>query len=124
MNTKQHTHVSRLCLSLLAAGICTHVTAEELLFSLAASADNFELGSGFATAGDLNGDGVIDVAVADRSGRVNTFYASGIVHVVSGADGSLIRNYTGVPSISQSFGSSLASLNADGDGIPDLAIGA
>lgn len=124
MNIQQHTHAYRLCLCLLAAGLCTHAMAEELLFSLAASADNFELGSGFATAGDLNGDGVVDVAVADRSARVNTLYASGIVHLVSGTDGSLIRNYTGVPAASQSFGTSLASLNADGDGVPDLAIGA
>ncbi|MES2922892.1 MAG: hypothetical protein V4819_15160 [Verrucomicrobiota bacterium] len=90
---------------------------------MAPSIDHFELGSAFSSAGDVNGDGVIDVAVADRSGKVDSKFASGIVHLVNGTNGLLIRSYTGVPAPSQNFGFSLVALNADGDGIPDLAVG-
>jgi hypothetical protein len=117
-----HIPTAGLCMTLI-AGFCPTVSAEKLKFSLAADADHLELGTGFATAGDLDGDGIADVAVADRSGRVNSFVASGIVHIVSGADGSPIRSYVGVPAPSQNFGSSLATLKADGDEIPDLAVG-
>jgi hypothetical protein len=107
----------------LFAGLCPGVSAEKLKFSLAADADHLELGTGFAVAGDLNGDGIPEVAIADRSGRVNSFVASGIVHIVSGADGAPIRSYVGVPALSQNFGSSLVTLKADSDAIPDLAVG-
>jgi hypothetical protein len=115
--------VANGCMALLAAGLCPHLIAAELNFSLVADADHSELGSGFAAVGDLNADGVVDVAVADRSARVGTYFGSGIVHIVSGADGSLLRTYQGDPAASQYFGSSLVALNADGDGIPDLAVG-
>ncbi len=123
MKYTQHNNTSRLCLSLLATGICSNAMSGELQFSLAATADHQELGSGFAALGDLTGDGVTDVAVADRSARVASFLGSGIVHLVSGTDGALIRSYEGTPAASQAFGSSLVALNADGDGVPDLAVG-
>jgi FG-GAP repeat len=117
-------NMSRLCLSLLAAGICPNaLAAGELQFSLAATASHMELGSEFAVLGDLTGDGVVDIAVADRSAIVASSYGSGIVHLVNGVDGSLIRSYEGTPAASQGFGSSLVALNANGDGIPDLAVG-
>lgn len=124
MKTSTRKPLSWLGLSLLAAGLSPHLAAAQLKFSLAASVDNFELGSGIAAAGDLNADGVTDIAVADRSARVGTCFASGCVEIVSGADGSLLRSYTGSPAASQSFGSALVTLNADGDAIPDLAVGA
>ncbi|MDX1681127.1 MAG: integrin alpha [Akkermansiaceae bacterium] len=85
---------------------------------------NFEFGSGFCLAGDIDGDGVLDVAIADRTARVDGFFASGKVQVVSGKDGSLIRTYLGEPSMAQYFGFSMASLDANGDGVSDLAVGA
>lgn len=120
--TRTHVPTAGLCITLI-AGICPQLSAEKLQFSLAADADHLELGTGFAAVGDLTGDGVADVAIADRSGRVDSFVASGIVHLISGADGSPIRNYVGVPAPSQNFGSSLVALHADGDAILDLAVG-
>jgi hypothetical protein len=125
MTTKSNqTMQTLLRLSVAVAGIPSLVHAEELLFSLAPSSEHFELGSAFAAIGDVNGDGVIDVAVADRSGRVGGFFASGIVHLVSGADGSAIRDLTGTPANSQNFGVAMAGLDVDGDGVMDLAVGA
>ena len=121
-NTQNHIRAAGLCMTLF-AGFHSPISAEELKFSLAADVDNLELGSGFAAAGDLNGDGIVDVAIADRSGRVDSRIGSGIVHLVSGADGSPIRNYVGAPAASQYFGAAMAALDADGDGIPDLAVG-
>lgn len=112
------------CLPLAIAGVSQQAAGEEFLFTLSASPDHGELGSGFSAAGDVNGDGVVDVAVADRSGRVAGWFGSGMVYLVSGTDGSVIRSYVGTPAEAQGFGSSLVGLNADGDSIPDLAIGA
>ena len=121
--TPRH-NVFRFCLPMMAAGISIHTHAAELLFSLAPSASHSQLGSGFAPAGDVDGDGIPDVAVADRSGQVASFLGSGIVHLASGVDGSIIRSYEGSPAGSQAFGFSLVALDADGDAIPDLAVGA
>lgn len=114
------------CLALsLALGLLLSSQAAELKFSLAASEYNSQLGSDFAVTGDLNGDDIPDLAVADPRYRGGgTTLGSGIVYIVSGADGSLIRNYEPVPAPSQAFGTALAALDADGDAVLDLAIGA
>ena len=121
----KHTHTTPkkwLGLSLLPI-LFQPLAAQDPTFSLAAAGDNFEFGTAFAAAGDVNGDGMPDIAVSDRSARVDSFFASGAVYVLSGLDGSLLRRHTGNPAPSQNFGSSLASLDADGDGSPDLAVG-
>lgn len=123
MKNKQHSQSIRICLSLLAVGLGPQSHAEELLFTLAPSSDHLELGSAFTMAGDLNADGVNDIAISDRSAKVGGFIGSGIVHIVSGVDGSPLRDYAGVPASSQSFGSAFATLDADGDGVLDLAVG-
>src|SRR5512145_3227662 len=122
MKYTTHTPLSWLGLPLLSL-LCPTLAAQDPTFSLVASSNHLELGSAFASAGDLNADGVIDFAVADRSARVNSLMSSGSVQILSGADGSLLRTYTGSPASSQGFGSSLATLDANGDGIPDLAVG-
>lgn len=99
--------------------------AADLEFSLVAAADNGQLGSAFAVVADRDDDGVSDFAVSDpgyRSG--GSLFGSGIVYVVSGTDGSVIESYEGAPASSQSFGAAVAALDADGDGITDLAVGA
>lgn len=93
-------------------------------FSLVADTHNAQLGSAFASLGDLDGDGITDLAVADQSARVDDHLSSGLVYVISGADGTILRIHEGTPAPSQLFGFALASLDADGDGLPDLAVGA
>lgn len=104
--------------------LALEASSEDPNISLVAGADNFEFGSAFSTAGDINQDGVFDIAVADRSARVNGEFASGIVYIISGSDGSILRTYAGIPARSQNFGFSMARLDSNGDGIDDLAIGA
>ena len=114
-----------LRLSLLALAGPLALTAAEPGFTLSPTADHGQLGTGFTAAGDIDGDGITDIAVTDpgyRSG--GTLFGSGVVHIVSGADGTTLRSYEGSPAESQYFGLGLASLDADGDGALDLAIGA
>ncbi len=95
------------------------------------SSDNF--GSSVASLGDLDGDGVADLAVGatgDDTGGVS----GGAVHVLlMKADGTVksstkIANRTeGGPTLANGdrFGRSVASLSdLDGDGVADLAVGA
>jgi len=97
----------------------------ELSYSLAPAANNVQLGSAFAGLDDLDGDGIADFAVADQSFIQDVrLFSSGMVCVVSGADGSLIRSHEGAPASSQFFGMEMAVLDADRDGVADLAVGA
>ncbi len=77
------------------------------------------LSSPFVAVDDLNGDGIIDLACGD-------LYASGwqgAVHLISGADGSVLLSILG-GSNDDSFGYSLARCeDADGDGLADLLVG-
>ena len=98
--------------------------AAELEFSIAATNDNFALGSAFAAVGDWNADGTDDFAVSDPQLTADGFFSSGAAYIISGADGQILDEFGGQPSQSQFFGASLASLDADGDGILDLAVGA
>jgi hypothetical protein len=109
----------------MAAGLSFSLPAAEPAFSLIPTVDNFQLGAAFAAIGDLNGDGTVDFAVSDPSYRSGgTLLGSGRVYLVSGADGTTLRSYETDPAQAQYFGLSLAALDADGDGIPDLAVGA
>jgi hypothetical protein len=80
-----------------------------------------QFGKSLAMLGDVDGDGVCDVAV----GSVHTAGSNeGAVYLYSGASGTLIRRIDGVQN-QEFFGCALAPLNdVDGDGVPDLAIGA
>ena len=75
--------------------------------------DNVQLGP------DVDGDGAADVLVADPQGG-DRF--AGVVHLYSGASGSLLRTWAADAS-SYYFGNA-ASLgpDTDGDGVPDVAI--
>ena len=79
-------------------------------------------GAAVAGAGDVDGDGRADVAVgapgADASGA-----SSGSATIFSGADGSVLRVANGA-AMGDGFGGALAALDADQDGVPDLAVGA
>lgn len=83
-----------------------------------AGATSGQFGWDLALAGDTNADGRVDLFVG-ALGR-----DGGRVHLVSGRDGSVLRTYA--PSVpSDSFGWYVARVDdLDGDGAPDLAVGA
>ncbi|WP_367871267.1 VCBS repeat-containing protein [Luteolibacter sp. Populi] len=113
-------------LFLLAAGsyLPLPLHGAEFAFDLLPEAENQQLGSTFAAVGDVDGDGTADVAISDPSYLAEGLFGSGVVFIVSGADGSHLRTYLPEASVSsQYFGISLAALDANGDGTIDLAVG-
>ncbi|MEM9893128.1 MAG: right-handed parallel beta-helix repeat-containing protein [Actinomycetota bacterium] len=96
--------------------------------------DNDEFGRSTAPIGDLDGDGVVDLAAgAGRDDDAGT--DAGAVYVLfMNADGTvaseqkLTNGVGGLPSVISAgdrFGETLATLgDVDGDGVPDLAVGA
>jgi hypothetical protein len=101
-----------------------------------ALADGDQFGISVAAVGDVNGDGVVDLAVGaarDDSGG-GVYSDRGAVHVLLlNSDGTVkdskkIGSGTnGGPTLADSdfFGKSVAALgDLDGDGVPDLAVGA
>ncbi len=86
--------LSRILL-LIAVGCCLPLFAEVPTLTLAPDTDNSQLGWGFAVAGDIDGDGTPDLAVTDPSSRPGGLLSSGIVYIISGADGSILRSYEG-----------------------------
>jgi hypothetical protein len=82
-------------------------------------------GSALAGAGDIDRDGIPDVAIGlpETGGSTGLGRARGLVVVVSGRDGRVLRRLE--PSgDDREFGHALAGgLEFDGDGVPDLAVG-
>ena len=95
--------------------------------------DSELFGSGVAAVGDLDGDGIIDLAVGARSSITFGDTARGRVFILfMNADGTvresvaIANNTNGGPALAQGgrFGSSVASIgDFDGDGVRDIAVG-
>ncbi|MCW1922113.1 hypothetical protein OKA05_06085 [Luteolibacter arcticus] len=113
-----------LCLALTAVISSLPALAQEPTFTLTPSADHQQLGANYVAVGDINGDGTVDLAISDPGYRADGNYSAGIVHLISGADGTTLRGYQGNIAGSQFFGLGLAALDVNRDGVADLAIGA
>ena len=82
-------------------------------------------GSALANVGDVDNDGINDVAVGAPmvSSAGWTMLNNGAVYIYSGANGALINSLFGYVS-AQNFGRSLVSADITGDGMKELIVGA
>jgi len=86
--------------------------------------DGGGFGSALANVHDLDQDGICDYAIGSPSADVGTLLAAGEVSVYSAATGTLLYRISGIEMDSQ-FGAAIASVgDVNGDGIPEILIGA
>jgi hypothetical protein len=92
------------------------------VFGKAGSQPNsVNLGTSILGGVDLNGDGFDDVVAGDAGGGAS---GTGFIRVYKGPSGALLYSVTDVPGVCL-FGTGLASIaDMDGDGIPELVVGA
>lgn len=75
-------------------------------------------------AGDVNGDGFDDFFIGAPGTEVGSYSSAGAAYLLSGADGSILHSFQGIDSYDY-FGRTVAGVgDLDGDGVPDLAVGA
>jgi hypothetical protein len=80
-------------------------------------------GRSLAALGDLDGDGLDDFAVGAPAASAEGLSESGSAFVFSGATGALIYRFDGAAAFDE-FGAAVAGGDVDGDGVPDIAVGA
>ena len=94
-----------------------------VLYNFQGNSANDEFGISVSSTGDVNGDGTPDLIVGawqDDPGGTNNGSAS----VLSGSDGSVLQNFNGDSSFDDFGGSVNGAGDLNGDGTPDLIVGA
>ena len=96
------------------------VPAQEVIYELQPTEFGFRFGHAVHALADVDGDGAVDFAAGHQVG----FTGFDRVEVFSGATGAKLWGASGPDSLHR-YGSALAQLDdLDGDGVPELAIGA
>lgn len=83
---------------------------------------NGAVGSQMAVVGDVDMDGVTDVAIGDPEGRPAGIYRAGEVYIRSGATGALLYTFGGTSEFEAVGYSPCGAGDVDLDGVPDFAI--
>lgn len=98
--------------------------AREVSFTKLGSAEEDELGFSLDGSGDLNGDGWGDILAGAPSATIGSTPRAGYIRVLSGIDGSTLLELQNTKAEDQ-FGWSVSWVgDIDGDGIPDILVGA
>ena len=92
--------------------------------TLDGDASNILTGRSVANAGDVDGDGINDVVAGAIWSEPGGIFRAGSAFLWSTATGTLLHRYDGTQ-VEQEFGTSVAGMgDVDGDGFPDVAVGA
>ena len=96
-----------------------------LIRKITPTPDKGNFGSIVSTAGDVDGDAVPDIIVGTGNYARSGSYGNGSVYVYSGANGSLIHQWSSPSSTSARFGCSVSTAgDVNGDAVPDIIVGA
>lgn len=110
-------------LLVIVAALASRGEAQTVVHTFEGNMGGDKLGLGVSGCGDIDGDGVPDVAVGAIQDGVPAV-GPGYVRIHSGSDGSLIRQIDGNVT-GDVFGTSIDNAgDCNGDGIPDLIVGA
>jgi len=94
-----------------------------LLYEWSGAAAGDDFGHSVSGAGDVDGDGVPDLLVSAKNADADGLTDNGTADVYSGADGSLLRQWSGEDDYIRLGDSVSAAGDADGDGFAEVIVG-